>query len=103
MGEKWFLKTQGKGGILGPVIVCRIGCTNVQVVVSHRYSCRSHSHVIGGDGIGFVTILSTAMSTKRGEVSAELFPLFEVRMVSNEDFGALYGIGLGSFATLKAG
>ena len=103
MGEKWSLRTQGKGEILGHVTVCRIGCTNVQVVVSHRYSCRSHSRVIGGDGIGFVTILSTAMSTKRGEVSAESFPLFEVLVVSNGGYRALYGIGLGSFATLKAG
>ena len=77
MGEKWSLKTQGKGEILGPVTVCRIGGTNVQVVVSLRYSCRSHSRVIGGDCIGFVTILSTAMSTKRGKVSVELFPPFE--------------------------
>ena len=103
MGEKWSLKTQGKGEILGPVTVCRIGGTNVQVVVSHRYSCRSHSRVIGGDGIGFVTILSTAMGTKRGEVSAVLFPLFEVLMVSSEASRSLYGIALGSFATLEAG
>ena len=48
MGEKWSLKTQGKGEILGPVTVCRIGGTNVQVVVSLRYSCRSHSRIIGG-------------------------------------------------------
>lgn len=78
MGEKWSLKTQGKGEILGPVTVCHTGGTNVQVVVPHRYSCRTHSRVIGGDGIGFVTILSTAMSTKRGEFSAMSFPLFKV-------------------------